>query len=104
MICTATYVFNEDGTFNHTNSDGGSEYNGRFSVSEDKIYLTDVSWFWHTVSGTPSEQRNRPDCIIEYEFGKYDNGIEYLRMHILSRNNDRAYYEITSGDRFERGE
>ena len=101
------YTFKKDGTFEYGTTNRLAEYRGKYSVSNGKIYFSNIIYYYHNLDCDRSkckvnhETYNRIDVVMEYKFEK-DSGIEYLRIFKMSRNHDDSYIDIEGADRFKK--
>jgi len=86
------YTFNEDGTFKYNHTKNNREYTGKYSASDGKVYLMDITYSY---AAFPAEKR--VDVVVEYEFGTNIDG-EFLRVYELQRaGNEETYLKVTEG-------
>ena len=94
------YFFYEDGTMTYSDISFGRSYEGKYTVSGNKIYCTNLGYYPQTVNGNGEWVPRENDAVIEYKIGTDDQG-EYLLIYALSRSNDPTL-SLEGADKFRR--
>lgn len=98
------YTFNQDGTFTFTyNLTYLWKYWGSYSVSDGKVYFTNVSYCKYSPAPdvTPGETQHRVDVTMEYIYSNDQVG-ERLQIAFFGNSETTAYYALDSGSVFRR--
>ena len=94
----ANYAFYENGTFKHTYTLTLDTFEGKYSASGGKLYLTDISGY-RGLANDPAYVHQRGDTVIEYEFGTDEEGRAYLLIFNMS-DTINTYLPISGAQNF----
>jgi len=100
---TMAYSFKKDGTFMFTDTGYGFELEGKYSVSESKISCKDMNWYSVSAEGR-DEPTKRVDVVLEFKYGKDNDGKDCIIIYALSRNYEDTYIGLEGADTFSKYE
>ena len=100
---TMAYSFKKDGTFMFTDTGYGFELEGKYTVSGSKISCKDMNWYSVSAEGR-DEPTKRVDVVLEFKYGKDNDGKDCIIIYALSRNYEDTYIGLEGADTFSKYE
>jgi len=106
-VANGVYRFNENGTFEYQFYRTGwmPKYTGKYSVSGEKIYFTEVTGQEINSSGAVRNMefnlRNQWEVTMDYSFGTDDEG-EYLNLYHLQNHRENGINAESDGRKYRK--